>query len=102
MTTLRLFVRDPGGEKIYDLDREEVVIGRGTEATVRLDDRKLSRSHCRLYRGSDGWRVADMSSLNGTLLNGTPVVDDHLGVGDRIDIGESRIAVSFPSLEKRP
>ena len=97
MTRLRLFVRDGAGDRIYDLDREEVVFGRDAAADVRLDDPKLSRRHCRVYRGQDGWHVADLGSRNGTAVNGTLVIDDRLDQGDTIEIGRTRVVVGFPS-----
>jgi transcriptional regulator with GAF, ATPase, and Fis domain len=96
MPQLRLFVKVPDGEKVYDFDREEVVLGRDAGADVRLDDRKLSRRHCRVYRGPDGWRVADLGSRNGTSVNGVLVLDDALKDGDRIDLGRTSLTVAFP------
>ena len=96
MNRLRLFVKVPLGERVYDLERDEVVLGRDPVADVRLDDRKLSRRHCRVYRGSDGWHVADLGSRNGTAVNGTLVLDDRLREGDRIEIGRTTLLVGFP------
>ncbi len=96
MPRVRLFVKVEEGEKVYDLDRDEVVVGRDPEADVRIEDRKLSRRHCRLYSAPEGWRVADLGSRNGTSLNGTLVLDDRLREGDRIDIGQTRMTVAFP------
>jgi transcriptional regulator with GAF, ATPase, and Fis domain len=97
MTRLRLFVHDTSGDRIYDLDREEVVFGRDVAADVRIEDPKLSRRHCRVYRGADGWHVADLGSRNGTAVNGTLVIDDRLDQGDTIEIGRTSVVVGFPS-----
>ena len=102
MPKLRLFVRTGDGDKVYDLDRDDVVLGRDPAADVALDDRKLSRRHCRLYRAADGWRVADLQSRNGTSLNGAPVLDDRLAEGDRIAIGRTEVGVSFPAERPGP
>src|SRR5436190_23391034 len=96
MSRLRLFVNTSDGDKVYDIDRDDVVVGRDPAAEVPLDDRKLSRRHCRVYLAGDGWHVADLHSRNGTSLNGTLVIDDRLTEGDRIAIGRTRITVSFP------
>lgn len=93
---LRLFIKSPGhDERVYELASDEVSIGRDPELAVPVDDRTLSRKHCRIYPGADGWRVTDLGSRNGTLLNGRPILDDLLTEGDRIEIGETRIAVYF-------
>ncbi len=96
MAVLRLFVKVPDGEMIYDFDRDEVVLGRDPATDVYVDDKKLSRRHCRVYRGPEGWRIADLGSRNGTSRNGVLVLDDRVDEGDRIDIGKSSFTVSFP------
>src|SRR5688572_22721582 len=96
MAQLRLFVRVPGGERVHDFDKDEVVVGRDDAADVRLDDRRSSRRHCRLYRAADGWHVADLASRNGTTLNGAPVLDARLTEGDHVEVGHATLAISFP------
>jgi serine/threonine-protein kinase PknK len=102
---LRLFVKSPGrDEKVFEVKGDEVVIGRDPKADVPVEDRTLSRRHCRIYAGSDGWRVTDVGSRNGTLLNGTPVLDALLAEGDRIELGETQVSVLLPAsgAERRP
>jgi len=102
MVQLRLFVKSPEGERVYDFDQDEIVVGRDPAADVELDDRKLSRRHCRFYRAVDGWRVADLESRNGTVLNGTPVLDDRIAEGARVEIGQAVCTVSFPRAAAEP
>jgi transcriptional regulator with GAF, ATPase, and Fis domain len=52
-----------------------------------------------VYVGADGWRVTDLGSRNGTFLNGTPILDDLLKEGDRIELGETKISVYLPEGE---
>jgi transcriptional regulator with GAF, ATPase, and Fis domain len=94
---LRLFVKGPGrDEKVYEINDKEVVVGRDPAAAIPVEDRTLSRRHCRVYAGPDGWRVTDLGSRNGTFLNGTPILDNRLEEGDKIELGETRITVYFP------
>jgi transcriptional regulator with GAF, ATPase, and Fis domain len=91
---LRLFVKSPGrDEKVYEVRGPEVVIGRDPAASVPVEDRTLSRRHCRFYLGADGWRVTDLASRNGTFLNGSPILDERVHDGDRIELGETKVAV---------
>jgi diguanylate cyclase (GGDEF)-like protein len=54
----------------YALAGEEIVIGRGSECTIRNDDFSVSRCHALLKRGDDGrYRVEDLGSANGTFVN---------------------------------
>jgi diguanylate cyclase (GGDEF)-like protein len=76
------------------LERDEVMIGRALEADVRLNDFRVSRLHARIRRESDPeaettiYRITDLGSTNGTLVNGEPVTEVLLNDGDKIEIGE--------------
>jgi pSer/pThr/pTyr-binding forkhead associated (FHA) protein len=50
--------------------RDSVVIGRGTDCDVVIQDLKASRRHCQLTRTPEGFLLADLGSRNGTLVNG--------------------------------
>ena len=54
-----------GGElkQRYDLDREEILIGRGPACHVVLEGRSVSRVHARLVREGDGYTIEDLRSL---------------------------------------
>lgn len=70
------------------LSAPEAIIGRDASCDVSLDDVSTSRRHARLYRDSQGgYRVEDLGSKNGTLLNDRPVGDAPIRDGDRITIG---------------
>ncbi|MEO5743111.1 MAG: FHA domain-containing protein [Terracoccus sp.] len=45
-----------------------ILIGRNPECALVLDDDYASGRHCRLFPGSDGWLVEDLSSTNGTFI----------------------------------
>jgi transcriptional regulator with GAF, ATPase, and Fis domain len=100
---LRLFVKSPGrDERLYEVREDEAVVGRDPKVPIAVEDRTLSRQHCRIYAGPDGWRVTDMGSRNGTYVNGQPVLDARLAEGDRIEIGETRISVFLPAQADEP
>ncbi|MBV9952141.1 MAG: DUF3662 domain-containing protein [Acidimicrobiia bacterium] len=50
-----------------------VVLGRGATATIDLGDGAVSRRHCELRPGAQGWLVEDLDSANGTSVNGRPL-----------------------------
>jgi diguanylate cyclase (GGDEF)-like protein len=76
------------------LEREEVTLGRALEADVRVNDARASRMHAciRVERdpstGECRYRLTDLGSTNGTLLNGHPIKDEYLQDGDKLMIGE--------------
>jgi diguanylate cyclase (GGDEF)-like protein len=79
------------------LERDEVTLGRALEADVRVNDARASRLHARITTARDAttgalsFRVADLGSTNGTLLNGEPVNEAALQDGDKLTIGEHLI-----------
>jgi transcriptional regulator with GAF, ATPase, and Fis domain len=97
---VRLSVQVDGGERIYEFDRDSVVVGRDPDVDLSIDDRRLSRRHCRLFRGARGWLVEDLGSTNGTLKNGEPLTPAsgprELGEGDRLDLGTMRLVFHYP------
>ena len=85
-------------------DRGEVVLGRSEEATIRLDDARLSRKHA-MIRVGDGFEVIDLASRNGTRVGGEilrPNVPRPLAVGDTIEIGSLTVAIQFAATGARP
>lgn len=72
---------------IHDLGGERVTIGRLPANDVVLDDLLVSRRHAELRRTPTGWRIADLSSGNGTFVNGRRVVTASIGPADLIGIG---------------
>lgn len=76
------------------LERDAVIIGRALDADVRLNDSRASRMHARITtvagRNTEDttYRLQDLGSTNGTLVNGERVTDVLLSDGDKIEIGE--------------
>ena len=67
----------------------EVTVGRDASNGIAVADPSVSRKHFRL-NGRDGiFRVQDLDSRNGTLVNGTAVEEHRLEHGDEIVVGDS-------------
>ena len=64
-------VLEVNGERHPVVDR--VVVGRGTEADLRINDPGVSRRHAELRLEGDGVVVEDLGSTNGTLVDGERV-----------------------------
>jgi signal transduction histidine kinase len=80
-------VLGPDEGRTYRFDTA-CVIGRSSDATVRLADRGVSMHHARVRRlTGDRFVLEDMSSRNGTLLNGQPIERAQLESGARIQVG---------------
>src|SRR5262245_28386580 len=67
-----------------------VDIGRDPACLLALRDENVSWRHVHIEdRGSGDWAVVDLSSTNGTLLNGEKATDTILKNGDKIIIGKT-------------
>ena len=82
-----LVVDGPDGPVKYPLTGESAVLGRGADATVRIDDRSLSAKHARFDPVPGGWKVVDLESRNGTFVNDVLVAQKRLEDGDRLRVG---------------
>jgi pSer/pThr/pTyr-binding forkhead associated (FHA) protein len=82
---LRLVVQGSGS--VIEVTRPEAIVGRHTEADVRLPLPDVSRRHCRLFFHEGGWQVLDLNSLNGIQVNGEVVLQAPLEQDDRLRIG---------------
>src|SRR6185295_3599173 len=51
----------------------ETVVGRDADCDVVLDDDRVSRRHAILVSDGTGWSITDLTSKNGTLIDGMPV-----------------------------
>lgn len=75
------------------------VIGRGSEADLRISDPNISRMHARIVVSDDPnpqIRIVDMGSANGITVNGEQVLETELGSGSRIEMGSTRMLVHAP------
>jgi len=76
------------------LERDEVVLGRAVEADVRVNDFRASRLHARISAERDPetgvtrYKITDLDSTNGTLLNGQLIKEAFLDEGDKVTIGD--------------
>jgi pSer/pThr/pTyr-binding forkhead associated (FHA) protein len=78
-------------------------IGRSEQATVRIDSRDVSRVHAVLTVGEQGVALEDKGSVNGTLLNGAPLLGTRpLGDGDHIAIADFEFHVEFLRTDAKP
>jgi len=82
---LRLSLQ-PGGSSV-ELTHPELILGRHSEADVRLRSPEVSRRHCRFVFADGQWQVFDLSSLNGVWVNGLRVQRAILKNKDVLHIG---------------
>jgi pilus assembly protein CpaF len=77
----------PRGRKIA-LPGREAVIGRVKGCTVRLAAHEVSRKHCHIREKNGKVTILDLSSSNGTYVNGRRIAEETLLLpGDKVLIG---------------
>ncbi len=68
------------------------VIGRAPDCTVRVADPRVSRRHAHIVMRGASYAIEDLSSANGTFVNGRRISGEHpLTERDVITIGSARI-----------
>jgi Nif-specific regulatory protein len=79
----------PLKDSTIPLSEGEVTIGREASNGIAVVDPSVSRKHCVLSAQEGRFRVRDLDSRNGTLVNGTGVEEQWLQHGDEIAAGDS-------------
>jgi len=95
-------ISGPHKDKIFTLEKDVMIAGRGKKVEISLIDDLVSREHSRFYRQGVDYYVVDLDSSNGTRVNGKKVVEPVLLTsGDIVEIGSSilRFMVVNPQVQ---
>lgn len=84
------------GQMITVNSGENVTVGRSSSLEISILDPRMSRHHFCLDGAGPDWEIRDLGSLNGTLVNGTSVIQSALQQGDVVMAGDTKFQVSFP------
>jgi transcriptional regulator with GAF, ATPase, and Fis domain len=79
----------PLKDSIIPLSEGEITIGREASNGIAIVDPSVSRKHCELSAQEGRFRVRDLDSRNGTLVNGAAIEQRDLQHGDEIAAGDS-------------
>jgi pSer/pThr/pTyr-binding forkhead associated (FHA) protein len=97
---LRLLLQ-PGGT-VVELNHPDLLLGRHSQADVRLPLPDVSRRHCRFQYVNGSWHVLDLNSLNGVFVNDQRVEQAVLCQGDHIRIGGFTFVVDLQGTVAAP
>ena len=81
-----------GGNKgeTVSLDDAPLLIGRGNDAAIRLDDDYVSTRHARIASSGDQWYVEDLGSTNGTYVGTSRISQPTtIQLGTQVRIGKT-------------
>ncbi|MEA2609285.1 MAG: hypothetical protein QOJ75_1528, partial [Chloroflexota bacterium] len=87
-------VTDPDGRTRYlTIGADGLTIGRSDDNDLVARDSRVSRHHGRVAGRRGTLVYLDLGSTNGSTVNGDPVTEVVLGVGDRLEVGGTTIVV---------
>lgn len=93
---VRLILQTGTKRRLVKLKKDVSTIGRAKGCTVRVPSAEVSRRHCRLLQHKGIVLVEDLSSVNGTYLNGKAVVGRQpVRPGDKLEVGPLRFLIAY-------
>ena len=97
---LRILSGSQRGQE-YPLVRERYEVGKDEANDIVLQHQTVSRQHCELIREPGGYRLRDLDSTNGSMIDGRRVRDAMLSPGAVVSIGQVDIQVLKGHREQR-
>jgi tetratricopeptide (TPR) repeat protein len=82
--------------KQCELSKMLINIGRGADQDLVLADIAVSRRHIKIHLLPGGYKLQDLGSGNGTLINGKRVDEVMLVDGDQIELGNTLLRFEHP------
>ena len=83
-------VSGPNAGQSVPLGDKPILLGRGTDAAIRLDDDYVSTRHARFATNGEQWFVEDLGSTNGTYLGSQRITSPvPIGLGIAVRLGKT-------------
>lgn len=82
-------IAGPLKDSSFALPTGELSVGRDAANVLAISDPSVSRRHCVVKREGNDFKIRDLESRNGTLVNGNPIQEQVLHHGDQISVGDS-------------
>ena len=83
-------VSGPNSGQSVPLSDKPILLGRGTDAAIRLDDDYVSTRHARFATNGEQWFVEDLGSTNGTYLGSQRITSPvPIGLGIAVRLGKT-------------
>lgn len=88
MITLECF-EGPLSGQVFEFAKSSIVLGRGEDCDLRVDDSTCSRKHATIVQRNGAHVLMDLGSTNGIRLKGEKVKERPLSGGDRFLLGKN-------------
>ena len=86
----------------YSLETNETSIGRDIVNQIVLNEKSISRRHCKLIHSQGKLRVIDLNSTNGSFINDQRIQESILDAGDTLRLGNIALNVEKDSDDQEP
>ena len=75
-------------DEVFALNKERLFLGKSPDTDICLKDPSVSSKHAEIFSQNNHWYVKDLSSTNGTFVNGQQILEDtKLKQGDFLQFG---------------
>jgi len=72
------------------LNAQPILLGRGADATIRLDDDYVSTRHARFVPHGEDWFIEDLGSTNGTYIGSQRITSPMaVAIGVQVRVGKT-------------
>lgn len=92
---LHVIAGPDAGRSITLQTGDNLMLGRATDVFYRVNDPRVSRSHCQLKLEGDRVTVACNGGSGGTKVNGQVVQSKTLALGDVLEVGDSKLRLAM-------
>jgi pSer/pThr/pTyr-binding forkhead associated (FHA) protein len=76
---------------VWPVDRGDAIIGRTDDNDLTIQHKSVSRNHAKIVQEGDKFRMFDLGSANGVLVNGEEIESVILRPGDVVELGRVRL-----------
>ncbi len=87
----------PVVDRRFEIEKDATAIGRRSENEVVIDDASVSGRHAVILREGARYRLRDLDSTNGTLVNGVPIRETLLTPRDVVGLGDVHVEFNDPA-----
>jgi hypothetical protein len=92
----------PQAGQVFVIGGKTATIGRGLDNDLTIESADVSRRHARLEQVDGGYRLIDLNSTNGTLVNGRRVTEHYLAPGDTLTLGATEVSFQVSDTAPAP
>jgi glycerophosphoryl diester phosphodiesterase len=106
----RVLIKSAGGQpQVIELKLGPNRLGRSDDNDIQIDHPTVSGNHCEIVLGDRSIKVRDLSSTNGTFINGQPIQESELHAGQTLRLGSvelemesEEVRIAIPPIEVPP